>query len=176
MCRWLSLTWLVYLPLTLTGCFDLPERSAYPLPQQEPLSWKKLKDSQGSVELTILDTGKVKVPVSGVLDGHDTWPGDDKDQGKESRWVSVFAFWLKHPEFGDILIDTGLDDRFSNGGQGSYKGFLAPYIVENSRQQVGQDIASQLARHEINPQYILLTHIHGDHTSGLPAIPGAGIK
>ena len=152
----------------LNGCFDLPERRSYTLPTQpSELTWEDVRLSESRVPFTVFETGDVKVPVSGVLDGLEAFPGTDE----KSRWVKVFAFHIKHPEYGDVLIDTGLDLRFQAGGQGSYRGVLASHIVEDSRQQPGSNIGSQLKQAGISPDLIFLTHIHGDHTSGLPEMP-----
>jgi len=152
----------------LNGCFDLPERTSYTLPTQpSELNWEEVRLFESRLPFTVFETGDVKVPVSGVLDGLEVFPGTDE----KSRWVKVFAFHIKHPEYGDVLIDTGLDSRFQAGGQGSYRGFLASHIVEDSRQQPGKNIGAQLKMAGISPDLIFLTHIHGDHTSGLPEMP-----
>ena len=154
--------------VTLSACHELPERTAYPLPSQaETYDWADVRQSTVKVPFTVIDTGDVKVPVSGVLDGLDAYPGTNE----ASLWVKVFAFHIKHPEYGDVLIDTGLDSRFQAGGQGSYQGILASHIVEDSRQQPGKNIGAQLKEAGIFPDLIFLTHIHGDHTSGLPEMP-----
>ncbi|WP_300428471.1 MBL fold metallo-hydrolase [uncultured Thalassolituus sp.] len=158
----------VLLGLMLTGCSEPAERTAYPLPEQtQDYRWTDIRERASSVLLTVFDTGEVKVPVSGVLDNLETYPGSED----KSRWVKVFAFHFNHPQYGDVLIDTGLDRRFQSGGQGSYRGVLAPFIVEDSRQQRGQNIGAQLKRAGISPNLIFLSHIHGDHTSGLPEMP-----
>ena len=87
--------------------------------------------------------------------------------------VDVYAHWIRHPEKGDYLIYSGLDHRFANSERGSLKGLIAPWIVENSFQETGQDIGSQLARHEVNLKGLFLTHAHGDHSAGIPALPPA---
>jgi glyoxylase-like metal-dependent hydrolase (beta-lactamase superfamily II) len=56
-------------------------------------------------------------------------------------------------------------------GQGSYEGLFAGWIVEDSRQEAEQDIGSQLSKNLIDVQGVFFTHIHGDHTAGIPALP-----
>lgn len=85
--------------------------------------------------------------------------------------VEVYAHLIRHPTKGDYLIDTGLDKRFQHAPQGSYKGLIARYIVRQSFQEKGQDIASQLQQHNVDLQGVFLTHIHGDHTAGIPVLP-----
>ena len=119
--------------LLLTGCFGLPERVEYPLPpQNKNMTWQEIRSQAGILSFRVLNTGQVRVPVSGILDGYDTWPVN----GESSRWGDVYAFLLHHPVHGNILIDSGLDERFRNGGQGSYEGVLASHIVEDSRHHV----------------------------------------
>ena len=35
------------------------------------------------------------------------------------------------------------------------------------------DLASHLDRHQIRPSHVFLTHVHADHTAGLPSIPSS---
>lgn len=153
----------------LTACGPSPQREPFALPaQHESMDWTALSRQPGPITLTTLNTGTVRVPTAGMLNlNHPATASLTHD----SLEVSVLCHWLRHPDQGDILIDTGLDARFRNGGQGSYRGLIASYIVEDSRQLPNQDIGSQLAFHGVTPEMVFLTHIHGDHTAGLPALP-----
>lgn len=154
---------------SISGCSPAPTRQPYVLPlQPKDVSWSTIRQHSAAVTMSTLLTGYVTVPTSGMLDLQD---GEQGPSSKDSMEVPVFAHWLHHPERGDFLIDTGLDERFRNGGQGSYEGLFAGWIVEDSRQEAEQDIGSQLSKNRIDVQGVFLTHIHGDHTAGIPALP-----
>ncbi len=129
-------------------------------PDDNPLLMKR-----GPIALRTLDTGWVRVPRNGMLNlerpaaAH--LPDDDMN-------VRVFAHLLRHHRLGDFLIDSGLDESFRRGG--NIKGILASNYVRTSGQQPGRDIATLLRAAGADVQAVFLTHLHGDHTSGIPAL------
>lgn len=153
----------------LLACSPSPHRETLSLKGQEPtIEWESVKKGTAKLKLKTLVTGSVTVPVSGMLNLDD--PKTDPLQ-KGSMEVEVFAHWIRHPVKGDFLIDTGLDARFRNTKRGSLKGLIAPWIVEDSQQQAGQDILSQLKQNQVDLKGVFLTHVHGDHSSGIPVLP-----
>jgi glyoxylase-like metal-dependent hydrolase (beta-lactamase superfamily II) len=83
------------------------------------------------------------------------------------------AYWVHHPTEGDYLIDAGLARAFAREG-GNYTGLLRlilALIGAESRSTDGADVASQLRSRGISPRAVFLTHLHGDHTSGLVDLP-----
>ncbi len=145
-----------------------PERTNYELPVQSSVvqNWAEVFADQPRIDsFKILNTGSVKVPLTGMLNP-DKMP-ENHDFGK-FIWVDVFAFLFHHVERGWYLIDTGLDSTFQK--RGNVSGFLAGKYIKGTRQQKGQNIAAQLAREGKVLEGIFLTHLHGDHTSGLPEI------
>lgn len=164
---------------TLLGCVSAPQRQAYVVPKTDAAAdWAQIRHGASQVTYKTLMTGIVKVPFSGMLDlgnpkvipylQEKAGPGGDV---AESINVEVYAHWLRHPKIGDIFIDTGLDVRFRDSERGSLKGLISPWIVEDSVQLVGQDISSQIKENDIDVKMVFLTHVHGDHSSGLPVLP-----
>lgn len=66
------------------------------------------------------------------------------------------------------MIDSGLDQSFQEDG--NIKGILAKNYIKESKQLKGQNISAQLKRENKAIEGIFLTHLHGDHTAGLPEI------
>lgn len=66
------------------------------------------------------------------------------------------------------MIDTGLDSTFRDDG--NISGLLARKYIKDSRQDPGQNTAAQLKAFGQPIAGILFTHLHGDHTAGLPEL------
>ena len=129
-----------------------------------PQSWEALQTGQVD-SFKILNTGSVKVPLSGMLN-EKKLPADH-GMG-EKIWVEVYVFLFHHQQKGWFMIDTGLDSTFQKDG--NIKGLLAGNYIKDSKQEKGQNIAAQLKRENKKIEGIYLTHLHGDHTAGLPEI------
>ena len=145
-----------------------PQRVAYLLPVSRAMSpdWSALFEQNPRIDsFKILHTGSVQVPVKGMLNSEKLTEGNP--YGK-LMWVDVFAFLFHHTEKGWFMIDTGLDSSFQN--KGNISGLLAGNYIKASRQDQGQNIAAHLSRENKQIEGIFLTHLHGDHTAGLPEI------
>lgn len=170
------------LPLLLASCITLrdPARKPAELQAQKTYSdWTKVLQADTQiVDLRILHTGAVEVPLSGMLNLRDSRM---KHEQNRRIFVDVFAVWFCHKSRGCYLIDSGLDETFQHGG--NVRGFFASDYISGTRQEPGQDIRSQLSKMSATPRGVFFTHLHGDHTSGVPALPkgleyyvGAGEK
>jgi len=87
---------------------------------------------------------------------------------------SLNAYLIEHPQ-GKILVDTGWHREISPKGEYScwaqirHLG-LAHYLLNQGVLPLGESLVEQLARRNIQPKdidYVLLTHLHSDHASGL---------
>ena len=149
-------------------CSAKPRRMPHELPPSElsEKSWDILMNASPKINgFKILNTGMVKVPLKGVLNKDKLGA---QHQLEKHLWVNVFVFIFHHREKGWFQIDTGLDSSFQNGG--NVRGFLAGNYIMESRQRKNQNIAAQLKRENKDIQGIFFTHLHGDHTAGLPEL------
>jgi glyoxylase-like metal-dependent hydrolase (beta-lactamase superfamily II) len=90
------------------------------------------------------------------------------------RDLAVLVHWVHHPTLGDFLIDAGFDDSFAkHPPYGNYTDAMRLFNWVNhvsNRQEPGTDLASQLARVNVHPKAVFFTHLHPDHTAGVPAL------
>lgn len=91
----------------------------------------------------------------------------------KKRWVPVSTYLIEHPK-GLILVDTGWNEAI-RGNQKTHLGRLA-YSMFRGNLPEGQSIREQL--HQLGYQatdldYVLLTHLHADHVSGLSHVSEA---
>ena len=153
----------------ILGCRSLqPSRSVYNLPssQLKDKDWDEIFSAKTKIDsFKILNTGAVKVPLKGMLNISKL----NKNHGlNEYLWVDVFVFLFHHKEKGWFMIDSGLDSTFQK--KGNIKGLLSGKFIKDSKQKNEQNIGSLLKQENKNIEGIFFTHLHGDHTAGLPEI------
>ncbi|AKU91639.1 MBL fold metallo-hydrolase [Vulgatibacter incomptus] len=126
-------------------------------------------EAPGEVEVIPMVTGEIEVDRSLLVDlSHPEMAGRKDDK----VWVPVMAYLVRHPTKGDVLIDSGFDSSFAASGHGNFGGLAK--LLNIARQKPGHDTASLLRQLGVEPaslKMILLSHMHPDHTAGLPELP-----
>ncbi|MBR1695424.1 MAG: MBL fold metallo-hydrolase, partial [Selenomonas sp.] len=101
--------------------------------------------------------------------------------GRRKRvWLPVSAYLIEHPQ-GRILVDTGWHREISPNGEYSRMAQirhlgLAHFLLNQGVLPMGESLVEQLAQRHICSEdidYVLLTHLHSDHASGLRQLKGA---
>lgn len=151
--------------LILAGCgAHRPAEAPF---QGASIPWEG--DHRGTVEVIPLMTGEVKVEREILVDlGSESL----ENRRNEEVWVPVLAYLVRHPSGKNLLIDSGFDSSFGKSGHGNFGGLAR--LVTLARQRAGEDTVALLRKLGVDPdglQAILLSHLHADHTAGLPELP-----
>ena len=153
------------------GGFRHFEIKPYPLAPAAFTNWNDVLANPRDIFVTTFRTGVVHMDACLNLD-----PASPKqsDCDHTPRDLAVLVHWVHHPRFGDFLIDTGFDDSFAkHPPYGSYTGAMKFFNWLNgvtNRQVPGEDLSAQLARLNVHPKAVFFTHLHPDHTGGVPAL------
>ncbi|REE78641.1 glyoxylase-like metal-dependent hydrolase (beta-lactamase superfamily II) [Paenibacillus taihuensis] len=91
----------------------------------------------------------------------------------KKRWVPVSVYLIEHPS-GLILVDTGWHTEMREN-QRKHLGAFASSMFKG-RLPAGEAVHEQLSRYGVKAadiDYVLLTHLHSDHVSGLKHVSEA---
>jgi len=93
----------------------------------------------------------------------------------DTRFNPVYCYLIEHPKHGFCLIDTGIHSDFVTNKIGNF-GPLVGKIIQVKTQK-GMDVLSQIASIGLGVKdirHIVMTHLHPDHSSGLPLLKDSG--
>jgi len=127
-------------------------------------------DRPGPISLEVVNSTDWAVPRSGVinLDSARAKAAGLKD-GDEP--IAVFAYVLRHPTRGVFLVDSGVTDRLVHDPKGAGAGMFVRWALHPEKMQLHESADHLVARLGGPLAGVLLTHLHLDHVSGLPAVP-----
>lgn len=155
----------------LRGGFRRFEIAPYKVPPAAFTTWNEVLSHPRDISVVTLQTGVIHMDACLNLD-----PASPKlaECDHAPRDLEVLVHWVHHPKFGDFLIDAGFDDSFERTPPyGNYTEAMRLFNwfngVTNS-QQAGEDLASQLTHLNVHPRAVFFTHLHPDHTGGVPAL------
>ncbi|KAJ5920838.1 hypothetical protein N7466_009164 [Penicillium verhagenii] len=131
-----------------------------------------MADSNGTVQLTFLTTGTVRIRPSMSSQPASNWPLFRRIRSLCDRsWTKplpVGVFLIRHPE-GLFLFDTGQSPCCNDSGYlpriALFNGLLSQFTIEPK-----DGIVEQLHRMGIKPtdlKGVILSHLHTDHAGGL---------
>jgi N-acyl homoserine lactone hydrolase len=132
------------------------------------------------------------VGLQPLLCGQATWPAawPHRDEGRlatlrsmgfrvpREEWLAlpIVAFLVEHPGAGPILIDTGLDPVAAEHPREAFGRVLGATTAKTFQMGRSQAVPAQLRTRGVNPdrvKYVLMTHLHYDHASGISQFPDA---
>jgi N-acyl homoserine lactone hydrolase len=140
-----------------------------------------MKDAPASddrVRVTALRTGTVRFPAGWLFRSDATSMRQALGAGAPTQArvdAPVGAFLLEHPRHGAVLVDTGLSARAARSRVRDL-GLVNGRFFGMMEMSEDDSVAARLARRGICPtsvRTVLMTHLHGDHTSGMPDFPAA---
>ncbi len=153
------------------GCAGsaMPPTEAYELPDSPFTSWADVLADGERVQLTTIVTGRQWYELG------DAAPDVERERRKDPLEILVMAHVVEHPTHGAWLIDTGLGAAFADEPYGDIRGLGARVALEPFEQEPGEALGAQLDALGIVPQGVIFTHLHLDHTAGMPDLP-AGVR
>jgi N-acyl homoserine lactone hydrolase len=148
------------------GCGSYrPPATAFHAPPPSGRDWATVLRQPSKLTLERLETGRVRVTKSDLIDFDDPRASGLQD---EQLFVPVFAYLIHHDDHGDYLVDAGLDRSFQRTTSGDMAGTFA--FKFHAVQRPGEDLPTQLAARGARLRGIFFTHLHPDHLSGAASL------
>ena len=154
------------LAILLTSCDigEITEVDGAAWGSATPASWDAALAAPVPLKVTAYVTGEVLAGPGILIDADKE--GVPAVYG-DNIWVPALSYLVEHPSGRTLLMDAGL-----RAGECAYRVILL--IEIGCRNQPGQDAVSQLARDGVDRlDYLLVSHFHGDHVSGLAGVLAA---
>ncbi len=85
--------------------------------------------------------------------------------------IEIYFYALHHPEFGDYIVDTGVEAGFLAPDSSPYVSRLVKAGMKTEALVVRKTTADWLAERSEPLSGVFLTHIHLDHIMGMPDVP-----
>jgi N-acyl homoserine lactone hydrolase len=159
-----------------TGSNTVPNpmpRLPKPVPMTEALPGRR---DGATVTVEPLLSGEVLGP-SGAFErtGGALWPVKALGIGvPRSQWwrVPIPAYLVRHPGAGVIIVDAGLHSSMATDPKRSFGRIAAKVMQVDMRAEltVARHLAARGVSHN-DLAALVMTHLHLDHTSGLPELP-----
>jgi len=149
--------------LGLVGCAVWRPIGAIEVNTPRSLSLGEPDAEPVTLEAHAIVTGWVKAPANILIDQD---AADLPADLRAAQWVPSIAYVVRHPERGVVILDTGLRAGACDYG-------MRPVYWVPCRNAPGDDLVSRIQELGIEADeisYIIPSHFHGDHISGLEAL------
>ena len=133
---------------------------------------EKLADVPGPIDVQTVNSADWAVPLAGLLDLKSA-VAQEAHLTDHPEPIHVFAHVLRHPKFGTYLVDTGVSQQLIDDPGGHGVPWLVRKFMPLDKMQVRNSTAQILGRIPGGIQGVFFTHLHIDHISGMPDIPGS---
>ncbi|QKE39362.1 MBL fold metallo-hydrolase [Ferrovum myxofaciens] len=160
------------LTLILQGCTV----TNHPLGKQAPgrtsssAEMERLIDQPGPIQLETINSADWSVPLSGLLNLKSPAAIEAGLKDRDEP-IQIYAHLLKHPKFGNYLVDTGVSRKLVNDPGKEGLNWLIRKVMHIERIKLNKSTAEILQGMDGKLSGVFFTHLHIDHISGMPDIP-----
>ncbi len=124
-------------------------------------------DVPGPVRLETVTSATWAVPLSGLLNLKNPQAAHLQDRLEP---ISVYAHVLRHPVYGNFLVETGVSAQLLQRPDDYGLNWLLQKVMKFHQMQLQKTTADILAGLDGPLAGVFLTHLHIDHVSGLPDV------
>ncbi len=158
--------------LLLQGCSATSHIIGKPAPGKASSSveMERLIEVPGPIQLETINSADWSASLAGLLnlDSPAAKQAGLKDRDEP---IQVYAHVLKHPKFGNFLVDTGVSQKLVDDPGKAGVNWLIQKVMHIEKMHIEKSTAQILQGLDGKLSGVFLTHLHLDHISGMPDIP-----
>jgi N-acyl homoserine lactone hydrolase len=127
-------------------------------------------EQPGPIQLETINSADWAVPLDGLINLKSP-AAKAAGLTNHDEPIHVYAHLLRHPRYGNFLVDTGVSQLLADDPGKAGVGWLVRQVMPLGAMKIRK--SSEEIMKELNGKLsgIFLTHMHLDHISGLPGIP-----
>lgn len=129
-------------------------------------NWSQALANAKTVDYKLLQVGRI------VMDRNTLMQGAPDAYAQRFSALPVLSHWIRHPKYGEFLVDAGFSKSFQQSNDGNYN-WLMRNMVSLSGIKNSLEIPLELhLNHKVDQiEGVLITHFHPDHSSGISDLP-----
>lgn len=128
-------------------------------------------DQPGPVQLQSVNSADWSVPLAGLLNLKSAAAVQAGLKDREEP-IQVYAHVLQHPQRGNFLVDTGVSQQLLDDPGKAGLGWLLRQGMPIDSMKIQKGTADILRALPGKLSGVFFTHLHIDHITGMPDIPG----
>ncbi len=131
---------------------------------------ERLIDQPGPIQLETINSADWSTPLSGLLNLKSPAAQQAGLRDRDEP-IQIYAHWLKHPQHGNFLVDTGVSKKLVDDPEKAGVSWFVSKVMHLEKMQLKKGTAEILQDMHGKLSGVFFTHLHLDHISGLPDIP-----
>jgi glyoxylase-like metal-dependent hydrolase (beta-lactamase superfamily II) len=135
---------------------------------EEGSNRKEFLKTTSLITVKPIHSGELKAPLSSAINLNHPSCSGMKDR---KLAVPIFAYLIHHERLGYFLIDSGCDSSYISNPYGKMKGLVLTKVMPETILKREDAIDQQIEDIRSDIKGVFFTHLHFDHTSGLPGLP-----
>jgi N-acyl homoserine lactone hydrolase len=167
----LLLTLSCSLILSLQGCALSSHPIGKPAPGKHSSSaeMERLLDQPGPIQLETINSANWSISLAGLVNLNSSKAVQAGLKDKDEP-IQVYTHLLRHPQFGNYLVDTGVSQKLVDDPGKAGVNWLIQKVMHIEKLLIKKSTAEILQGIDGKLSGVFFTHLHLDHISGMPDI------
>ncbi|GAL34026.1 hypothetical protein JCM19240_934 [Vibrio maritimus] len=129
-------------------------------------NWQQALSTAQTVDYKLLQVGRI------VMDRNTLMQGAPDSYPQRYAALPVLSHWIRHPQYGEFLIDAGFSKSFQQSNDGNYNWLMRTMVsLSGIKNSLEVPLNLHLNHKVLQLKGVFITHFHPDHSSGISDLP-----